>query len=239
MICKVAERAAHSVFVSSQNLSLARRQLALPLPDATVIANPVRFSLDEPLPFPAMGSMVKMACVARFESTWKGQANLLKLLAQPPWRDRAWELSLYGEGPDREYLENCVDFHGLAGKVAFRGYVRDVRRIWASNHLMLAPSSGEGMSLALLEAMMCGRPVVMTAVGGAEECVEDGATGFVGGIAAGESFAEALERAWIRRADWEAMGMLAHQRAKEIAKSDPVGSLMRVLQTAAENGNRA
>ena len=231
---KLFQRARHSVFVSSDNLALARRQLALDLPHASVIPNPIRFDLDEPLPFPSMESGVKMACVARLESAWKGQAKLIDLLSSPHWRDRPWELSFFGEGRDGEYLRQCVDFHGLNGKVVFRGYVRDVRQIWASHHLMVAPSAGEGMSLAMLEAMMCGRPVVTSDVGGVAECIESGVTGFIGGRSAADLFDAALEEAWSHRLRWEKMGIKAHRRAKEIAQVDPARELLNLIRIADE-----
>lgn len=234
----IFQRARQSVFVSSDNLALARRQLALALPDAAVMPNPIRFALDQPIPFPSSGSNFRMANVARFESAWKGQAKLVAMLAQPQWRERNWELSLFGEGRDADYLRQCVAFYGLDGKVFFRGYIRDVREIWASHHVMVAPSAGEGMSLAMLEAMMCGRPVITTEVGGVKECVEPGVTGFVGGRGSDRLFADALEAAWSRRAHWQAMGQKAHDRAKEIARVEPGGMLLDILHEVADKSAR-
>ena len=56
--------------------------------------------------------------------------------------------------------------------VHFRGHVNDIRAIWEQNHLLVLPSRYEGLPLALVEAMWCGRPAVVTDVGGnAELCV--------------------------------------------------------------------
>ena len=143
-------------FVSRQNLELTERQLAMKLPVARVMGNPFRKVLSDPLPWPD-NEVMRLACVARFEVLWKGQDLLLEILSRPQWMKRSWTLSLFGEGPDLDHLKNAVGFFGLEKRVEFCGYVREVETIWKNHHLMVLPSRGEGLPLAILEAMMCGR----------------------------------------------------------------------------------
>ena len=149
----------------------AQRQFACDLAGSLVIPNPIRVGLESPLAMPNTGEFVRMASVARLEVIWKGQDVLLETLADAKWGKRAWQLSLYGEGPDAEYLRDCARFFGLQDRVFFEGYERDVTKIWSRHHIKILPSRGEGMSLAMLKAMMCGRPVVATSVGGVAECI--------------------------------------------------------------------
>ena len=75
------------------------------------------------------------------------------------------------------------------------------------------PSLNEGMALAVIEAMICGRPVVTTDVGGNVEWIVDNINGFIAEGANVRSFDSALERAWSRRDEWELIGRNAHETA--------------------------
>ena len=80
------------------------------------------------------------------------------------------------------------------------------RGIWKENHILVLPSRYEGLPLVLVEAMWCGRPAVVTDVGGNAELCRDRQTGFVAQSATLASVAEAMERAWEARSDLEADG---------------------------------
>lgn len=220
-------------FVSEYNLRLARRQLTLPLENATVVFNPIRFQLDAPLPWLSQESapFPRLVSVARFETTWKAQDVLLEALSSTPWNVN-WDLRLYGEGPDRTYIEELIQFFNLGSRVALPGYVRQIETAWESAHLGVLPSRGEGMPLAVLECMMCGRPVVTTNVGGIDELISDGVNGFIVEGMDPLSFREGLRRAWSQRSSWPEMGEIAHQRAREVAASKPPAKLLHVLESA-------
>lgn len=78
----------------------------------------------------------------------------------------AW-LALVGDGPDRRELG--VLSESAPGRVLFAGASDEVNRWYAAADLVVLPSRWEGMALTPLEAMACGRPVVVTDVGGARE----------------------------------------------------------------------
>jgi glycosyltransferase involved in cell wall biosynthesis len=90
------------------------------------------------------------------------------------------------------------------------GFTDDVRSVWLGQQILIMTSSGEGKPLALTEAMLCGRPAIVTDVGGNAELVSDGMTGFVAQSATVASVRDALERSWVERSSWEAMGVRAH-----------------------------
>jgi glycosyltransferase involved in cell wall biosynthesis len=108
---------------------------------------------------------------------------------------------------------------GIADRVHFMGHVDDLRAVWADNDLLVLSSFGEGIPLTLVEAMLCGRPAVVTDVGGNTEWLEDGTTGFVAPAATPQSVAAALERAWAARPQWRQMGERARDAA--LARYDP------------------
>ncbi len=80
-------------------------------------------------------------------------------------------LVVLGEGPERERL---------AGEgVYLPGRVGDVAAWLARAELLVHPARWEGFGLALLEAMLAGKPVVATRVSSIPEIVVDGETGLL------------------------------------------------------------
>jgi len=225
---ELAGNSAGCCFVSQQNLDLAERQLAMKLPAGQAIWNPVRITLPQPLPWP-QGKTIRFGCVARLDTLWKGQDLLLEVLSKPPWPSRDWSLGFFGEGGDLEHLKNAVKFFGLESRVEFPGYVRNLQDIWRDRHVMVLPSRGEGLPLAILEAMMCGRPTVTTDVGGNREVLQDGETGFIAEAATPHSFGNTLERAWVEQSRWQEMGEAAHKQVRNIVSGDPAQQLLNYL----------
>jgi glycosyltransferase involved in cell wall biosynthesis len=214
--------AAHRIFcVSRSNLDLLRLQVGEPLLNGEVTWNPYNVSPECPPVWPDESGGWRLACVARIDPAAKGQDLLLQTLARPEWRDRPVELNFFGAGPDELALRRIAGMLQL-NNVHFRGHVTDIRAIWEQNHLLVLPSRYEGLPLALVEAMWCGRPAVVTDVAGnAELCVDD-ETGFVAPAATLSSVTHTLQRAWDRRKEWLRMGQTARARVENQIPKDPV-----------------
>ena len=221
--------------VSRANLELLRLQVSEPLPNAEVVWNPYNVSPENPPSWPEEDEKWRMACVARLEPCAKGQDLLIQTLARPEWRDRPIEVNLFGAGPYELNLRRMVKMLNLKN-VAFQGHVDDVRAIWERNHLLALPSRYEGLPLALVEAMWCGRPAIVTDVGGNAELCVDGETGFVAEAATLLSFNKTLNRAWEKRSEWATMGKEARARAEEIVPRDTVSSFCERLQKCVAMG---
>jgi L-malate glycosyltransferase len=220
-------RARRVAFVAEGNRRAAERQLATSLPNARVVRNPTNLAGDDAVPWPPAGAgPARLASSARLEVNDKGQDVLLECLAGDAWRGRDWELNLYGKGDGRGYLEALARHYGIADRVRFRGHVGDLRSIWRENHLHLLPSRVEGTPLSLVEAMICGRPSVVTDVGGNAEWVAEPRNGFLAEAPTPRSFGAALERAWAARGGWESQGEAARREALRLVDPDPAGTLL-------------
>jgi len=218
--------------VSRNNLDLLRLQLGEMLPNGEVVWNPFNLSTEPAPAWPDEGSGMRLACVSRIELGHKGQDLLLQALARPEWRNRRFELNLFGTGPDEKVLRRLGCRFQL-NSLRFRGHVSDVRTIWEGNHLLVLPSRYEGVPLSLVEAMWCGRPAVVTDVGRTAELCVDNETGFVAPAATLSSFGHALERAWERRLEWQHLGQAARARAEHLIPKDPVSLFCERLEACA------
>jgi glycosyltransferase involved in cell wall biosynthesis len=85
-------------------------------------------------------------------------------------------LDIVGAGPLQPELEAAASQLGLGARVRFAGFQADVRPFLEAATVFVLPSTVEGLSNALLEAMAVGLPAVATRVGGTEDVVIDGRT---------------------------------------------------------------
>lgn len=77
-----------------------------------------------------------------------------------------FELRIYGEGRDKDLLSKLIGSRGLQSKIFLEGVVHDIPRRLTESDIFILVSRAEGLSNALMEAMLCGLPCVVSAVGG-------------------------------------------------------------------------
>lgn len=222
------------VCVSHHNLKLLEYQVGEKLPNASVLWNPYNVPLEQPPAWPKANDVWKMACVARLDPAAKGQDLLFQVLAQKQWRERPVEINLFGSGKCERSLKKLAA-HLQLKNARFRGHVTNVKAIWEENHLLVLPSRFEGLPLALVEAMWCARPSVVTDIGGNAELCVDEETGFVAAAPTVEFLDQALERAWNRRNDWQNIGEFARARAEHLIPKDPIGNFCEQLTECAKS----
>lgn len=110
----------------------------------------------------------------------KNHVQLVEALARLRARGIPARALLIGDGPMRAAIEARARALGLADKVLIAGMQQDVRPLLAAcDAVALCSTAVETFSLAALEAMALGRPVVLSDIGGAAEMVRPGAEGFL------------------------------------------------------------
>ena len=102
-------------------------------------------------------------------------------------------LEIYGEGGLREELTNQISSLGLTEKVKLMGNITDVHNAISDASVFCLSSDYEGLSNALLEAMMMGLPCVSTNCAGADEYIKNGENGFIVDVGDKAGFAKALD----------------------------------------------
>lgn len=218
-------------FVSARNKELLETQLAISLPQGEVVRNPFNVRYNADVPWPKANDVVRLACIARLEPRAKGQDLVLKVLASEPWKSRAISVSFFGRGHMESGLKRLAEKLGLAEKVCFPGHIDNIESVWADHHALILPSRYEGLPLALVEAMLCGRPAVLTDVAGNTEFFEDGVCGFVAEAPTETHLAEAMERFWQSRTKWQEMGAAGRLAVKRSVSADPSADFAQALLT--------
>ena len=123
----------------------------------------------------------------------KGHRFLLEALQM--LRERGLEVHAIfaGEGDQEEALRAQVEALKLGNHVHFLGFRRDVHQVIAAMDVFTLPSEKEGLSIAVMEAMAIGKPVVATRIAGMDEVVKNGENGLLVPPCDAEALAEALE----------------------------------------------
>ncbi|HYM26396.1 MAG TPA: glycosyltransferase [Vicinamibacterales bacterium] len=98
-----------------------------------------------------------------------------------------------GDGELRAELERDAEARGLAGRVRFLGWRRDLDTIYAATDVFAITSANEGTPVALIEAMAAGVAGVATDVGGVRDVITDSSVGFVVPPGNAEALASAVE----------------------------------------------
>lgn len=116
-----------------------------------------------------------------------------------------------GEGELKDKLQAQIQDLNLSNHFHFLGVRSDVPHLLAAADLFVQPSLWEGLSVALLEAMAAGKPIVATAVSGTTQAMTNGQTGLVVPIANSAALAKAVTQLLANPAQAQGMGQAAKQ----------------------------
>lgn len=175
----------------------------LPSSDARVAVRK-RLGIDSEVPL--------LVCAARL-SPQKAIDILLLSMAALAQRGHECRCVVLGDGPLKEELLSQVQSLGLQDRVLLAGLQKDVTPYFQAADIFVLTSRREGLPLALLEAMSCGLPCVVTDVGGNAEAVAHGETGLVVRPESVEEVTDALEHLLLSRGERISMGIRARARA--------------------------
>lgn len=149
------------------------RRLGVAEEQVRVIYNGVDPGDFAPKPCPREGQLTVVS-VARIDPV-KDIETLLRAAALVCGRMPQVKFVVYGSVSVPAYYERCLALRaelGLQAAVIFAGHVNDAPAAYAAGDLVALSSITEGFPYAVIEAMMAGRPVVATDVGGTREACE-------------------------------------------------------------------
>ncbi len=135
------------------------------------------------LPFPTSTSPMRVLSAGRFEST-KGFDHLIRGCAAARSDGVSIELTILGDGPQRGQLQSLAASLGFSHTLHMPGWVPhdQVRGYMESAHFFALTADTnyhDGMPNVALEALACGRPVVLSPLPAASEFVTHGREAFI------------------------------------------------------------
>ena len=205
----IFEEAKNVYFVSKRMQSLTERKLCTKLSNGRFTWNPLNLKVIEYISWPSNPTL-QFAIVGNLSNN-KGHDTLFECLSSNVWKSRDWHLNIYGNGYGLNYLKDLAKYYKLTDRITFHGHVSDIIKVWQNNHILLIPSAAEGLPISLIEAMICGRPAVVTDVGGNTEIITEEVNGFIAEAPTVSSFSNALKKAWTHKDKWQTMGKNAHE----------------------------
>jgi glycosyltransferase involved in cell wall biosynthesis len=126
----------------------------------------------------SLHSPVSIAHVAGFRPE-KNHTELFSAVRLLVDRGYDVKLFLYGDGTERERIEQCILQNRLQDNVVMHGFCENVIPFLHESDLFVLPSLYEGISLSIIEAMGTGLPVVASNVGGIPDMITDGEDGLL------------------------------------------------------------
>ena len=235
------QNAARVFFVSEENQLKLQNNTAMMFENAEIIANPFNVPVDADPEWPSTDETFNVALVGRIHFQSKGHDLVVDALKQPKWRNRNIKVSFYGHDQgNKRQLEELIKLHHLEKQLVIQEFKRDVQDIWRENHALLLPSRYEGAPLVVIEAMMCQRIAISTDIGRNRELIDDNKSGFIAAGATVDLVDDALERAWQKREQWQAMGQLAGRQIRERYPADPVAEFAdKIIGLTADSSSEA
>ena len=144
------------------------------------------------------------------------------------------ELTVIGDGPERERLERQAHEAQLNGRVHFLGSRprEQVLHALARAQAAVLPSDWENFPHAAVEALAVGTPIVATRVGGVGEIVADGVNGLLVPPGSPEAFGAALERLLGSEELQESLSQGARESVAELGAERIYGRIAALLEAA-------
>jgi glycosyltransferase involved in cell wall biosynthesis len=167
---------------------------------------------------------------------WKRPGDLLDAFS------RANVLGSYlifaGDGPLRAMLEQRSRDLGVADRVRFLGFVNQMALpgVYVASDLLVLPSDYEPFGLVVNEAMLCGRPVVVSdRVGARYDLICEGETGSVFPCGDVEALAKILQSLLSDRSQLDRMGAAAKERMQAWTPELNVATFVRAVEAVVSN----
>lgn len=105
----------------------------------------------------------------------KGHDILIKALSEVAKYTLDWELRIVGGGSEEKNLQNLIKQFGLENNIKMIGRKnkQEIISLLYDSDIFILPSRSENFSVAVLEALSAGLPVVATSCGGIRECINE------------------------------------------------------------------
>jgi len=125
------------------------------MPYIDVIPNANTFESSE---YANLTSKIAIA-IGRYEYQ-KGFDDLIKIWAMVNKKYPDWKLNIFGDGSQKEYLQNLINNLKLSNTIRLSHTTKNVKEEYLKSSMLIMTSKFEGLPMSLLEAQVCGLPLV-------------------------------------------------------------------------------
>jgi colanic acid/amylovoran biosynthesis glycosyltransferase len=170
------------------------------------------------MPIPAAPNLV---CVGRL-CEQKGQLLLVEAVRRLVAEGVDCRLTLVGDGEMRGAIEQLIQQHHLANHIVLTGNATgdEVQKHILNARAFVLPSFGEGLPVAIMEALALGRPVVSTYIAGIPELVKPGENGWLVPAGAIDDLVAALRQ--VLSASVEQLEAMGQAGAEAVAREHDI-----------------
>lgn len=151
----------HFVAVSEFVKQSASKRLFINLEKISVIYNYVEAKKSKNVK--KNSNTITFCCVGKLNPA-KGQFELIKAFEQLCKKEKSVRLLLAGDGPERAKYEKYVIEKNIIDCVKFLGNTNNVKQVLEDCDAFIFPTHSEGLSLALLEAVLAKKPCIISSI---------------------------------------------------------------------------
>ncbi len=141
-------------------------------------------------------------------------------------------VDIYGDGGLKDELQSLIDDLGMSDRIILRGNASDLHSKISDAGIFVMTSKFEGLSNALLEAMMLGIPCISTDYPGADELISDGEDGLLVRIDDTEKLSAAIRRIFTDEELRERLGRQALNNSQAYKKENVLKKWDSVIEAA-------
>ena len=135
-----------------------------------------------------------------------------------------------GDGEMREYLNELVRKLNITDNVHFLGYRQDISQLCNSCDVFALPSYQEGLSVALMEAMACGKSAIVSRIRGNVDLIDNGKGGILVETTDVEGYIQAIKRLMNNQFEREEYGKYNQVKVQDYSNEQVIPQLMSVFK---------
>lgn len=149
-------------------------------------------------------------------------------------KDRHIHYVIAGDGELKQYLTDKIKKLNL-NNVHLLGYRRDINKLCNSSDIFIMPSFQEGLSVALMEAMACGLPVIASKIRGNVDMIDEGKGGYLVDVTSIKQYKNAISNL-IKSSDKRvSMGKYNMNRVKDYSIDNVKNKLIPIIESEGEH----
>ncbi len=225
----IFEKILNNVFASSHKVVMQTKRVMNYFPEkvrknSVIIPNPIKVACEV-----KVDRQKRIVNVGRLSSQ-KNQQMLIEAFSNIQKNHPEYILDIYGKGKLEDELKSQIKSLGLENNVFLKGSSSRIHEDISDAEIFALSSDYEGLSNALLEAMMMGHVCVSTNCAGSDEVIENGQNGLLVDVGNAKQMEEALEKLITDDELRIRLGKNARESAKAFYVDNVIGMWRKVIE---------